>query len=329
MQKDIVPVFKRYSQNPILTPADLPLNAGYYVFNPGAVKIDGEYILLVDVFHMEGSICFWLARSRNGYDFKFDPQPVKWPEPPSWWPENGCYDPRITQIGDDFFIMYGSHVNDLGTRLGIVKTRDFTEFEFISIASEINNRNGVLFPEKINGMFCRMERPFGGGEHSPCDMWLSYSPDLIHWGQSRPMMQSRSGHFDGLKIGGGSVPIRVDEGWLIIYHGVTTCCSGSIYSLFTAILDADDPTKILNRSKYPVLFPQMPYETTGRVLNVVFTCNSILEPDGMVKIYYGAADSCIGLAEASLKELIASTKTPYHFMTGVEDRHDSQILAMT
>ena len=222
---------QRFKGNPILTAADLPANTGYFILNPGAVKFNGEYLLLVDVFHVEGGIIFWIARSRDGYRFRFDPKPVDWPRPPSWWNENGVYDPRITRIGDEYFICYGSHDNTLGTRIAFAKTRDFESFEFISVGSEINNRNGALFPEKINGLYCRLDRPFGGGEQSPCDMWMSFSPDLVYWGGSRPVMTTRPGGWDQLKLGAGAPPIRVDEGWLILYHGVSASCDGSIYCL--------------------------------------------------------------------------------------------------
>lgn len=306
-------MFIRYPKNPILTAGDLPCKA-FYVLNPGAVKYRDEYLLLVDVFHVEGGILFWLARSRNGYDFTFDPAPVSWPASYPWWEENGVYDPRITRFGDDYFIMYGSHNNALGTRIGIVKTRDFIAFERVAIASEINNRNGVLFPEPINGRYCRLDRPFGGDEHSPCDSWLSFSPDLVYWGESRPFMRTRPAHWDQLKLGGGAPPIRINDGWLCLYHGVTGTCDGSIYSLFAAILDYREPWKILGRSKHPVLFPEMAYERSGRVSNVVFTCNALLEDDQTVKIYYGAADACIGLAEAKLSDLVAACYGDYRYM---------------
>lgn len=305
----------RNPRNPILTVADLPCPA-CYVLNPGAVKFRDEYVLLVDVFHREGGIIFWLARSRNGYEFAFDPQPVAWPASFDWWEEHGVYDPRIVEMNGEYLIMYGSHNNRLGTRVGIVKTKDFRTFERISIGSEINNRNGVLFPEKINGLYCRLDRPFGGGESSPCDMWMSFSPDLVYWGESRPVMNARPGHWDQLKLGGGAPPIRVKEGWLCIYHGVAGSCDGSIYSLFACILDAQQPWKVLARSKAPVFFPQMPYERDGRVANVVFTCNAIAEPDGTVRIYYGAADTCIGLAETTIAELVQACYDPYEFMLG-------------
>ncbi len=311
-------VFVRYDKNPVLTADMLPYKA-YYVLNPGAVKFGYEYIMLVDVFHPEGGIIFHIARSRNGYDFKFDPAPVEWPKAYDWWEENGVYDPRITQIGNEFFIMYGSHNNKLGTRLGIVKTTDFKRFERVSICSEINNRNGVLFPEKVNGRYCRLERPFGGGETSPCDMWMSFSQDMIYWGEQRPVMTARPCHWDHLKLGGGAPLIKIDQGWLCIYHGVSPSCDGSLYSLFAAILDYKDPWKVIARSKAPVMFPETHYEREGRVANVVFTCNAIVEPDETVKIYYGAADTCIGLAEAKLSDLIEACYRDYEFVLNVSN----------
>lgn len=306
--------FQRHPENPVLTIKDLPEDAGYFLLNPGAVKFNGTYLLLVDVFHKEGGIVFWIARSRDGIHFTFDPSPLQMPACEDGWEENGCYDPRITEIDGEFIIMYGSHNNILGTRLGIIKTTDFVHFERVSNASEVNNRNGALFPEKINGLYCRFDRPFAGDEHSPCDMWLSFSPDLVFWGKTRPSLMSRPAHWDQLKVGAGAPPIRIKEGWLEIYHGVSNTCDGSIYSLFAAILDYKEPWKVIARSKTPLLFPETPYECSGRVSNVVFTCNAILEPDDTVRIYYGAADSCIGCAEMPLADIVKKCFDDYHYM---------------
>ncbi len=305
-------MLKRNDQNPLLTVSDLPCEA-YYILNPGVAKYQEQYLLLVDVFHIEGGIIFWLARSSNGVDFTFDPEPINWPESYDWWEENGVYDPRITQIDNEYFIMYGSHNNEQGTRLGIVKTTDFEHYERVAIASEVGNRNGIMFPEKIGGRYCRFERPFMD-EDKPCNMWMSYSEDMHYWGDARIVMYSRPAHWDDFKLGGGAVPIRVNKGWLSIYHGVHRTCDGAIYSLFAAIHDADDPSQVIARSKYPILFPNAPYEKAGRVSNVVFTCGALLEDDGMVKVYYGAADACIGMAEAKLEDIIASCYQDYDFM---------------
>ena len=313
-------LMKRYEGNPILTIDDLPEGVGYYILNPGAIKFNGEYLLLVDVFHVEGSICFWIARSKDGYHFKFDPAPVDWPEMPAdtGWEEHGCYDPRITKIEDEYFIFYGSNNNGKGTRIALAKTKDFVKFEHVALTSELNNRNAALFPEKINGMYCRFERPFHGDEFSPCYMWMSFSKDLEFWGKHRESLLPRPGHWDHQKIGAGAPPIRVKEGWLEIYHAVNPTCDGSIYMLYAAILDYKEPWKVIARSKYPLLFPEAEYEQKGRVRNVVFTCNAILEDDGMVKVYYGAADTCIGVAEAPLDEIVKSCFEPYKYTLGLK-----------
>jgi len=309
-------LMKRYEGNPILTVDDLPEKGiAYYVLNPGAVKFNGEYLILADVFHREGSIIFWLARSKDGYNFKFDPEPVDWPAMPedTGWIEDGVYDPRITRFGDEYYIFYGSHDNRLGTRIALAKTRDFVKFEHVALTSELNNRNGALFPEKINGMYCRFERPFPGDDFSPCYMWMSFSKDLEFWGRHRESLKPQPCHWDTQKLGAGAPPIRIKEGWLEIYHGVNPSCDGSIYMICAAILDYKEPWKVIARTKYPILFPETDYEQRGRVRNVVFTCNAILEDDGMVKIYYGAADSCICVAEAPLDEIVKACYEPYRF----------------
>lgn len=309
-------LLKRYAGNPILTIDDLPPGTGYYILNPGAVRFKDEYLLLVDVFHREGGIIFWLARSRDGYNFKFDPAPVNWPviPPETGWVENGVYDPRITQIGEDYYICYGSHNNALGTRIALAKTRDFVKFEHVALTSEMNNRNGALFPEKIDGMYCRFERPFPGDEFSPCYMWMSFSKDLEFWGRHRESIKPRPCHWDHQKLGAGAPPIRIKEGWLEIYHGVQGSCDGSIYMLFAAILDYKEPWKEIARCKYPILFPEADYEQRGRVRNVVFTCNALVTEDNMLRVYYGASDSCIGIAEAPLEEVVKACYEPYKFM---------------
>lgn len=312
-------LLKRYEKNPVLTIDDLPVKGlGYYVFNPGAVKFNGEYLLLVDVFHREGSIIFWIARSKDGYHFKFDPAPVDWPAMPAdtGWIENGVYDPRITKFGDDYYIFYGSNKNGCGTRIALARTRDFVKFEHVAVTSELNNRNAALFPEKIDGMYCRFERPFHGDEFSPCYMWLSFSKDLEFWGRHRESLKPRPCHWDDQKLGAGAPPIRVKEGWLEIYHGVNPSCDGSMYMLFAAILDYKEPWKEIARCKYPILFPETDYEQRGRVRNVVFTCNALVDDDGMVKIYYGASDTCIALAEAPLEEIVKACYEPYQLTLG-------------
>jgi beta-1,4-mannooligosaccharide/beta-1,4-mannosyl-N-acetylglucosamine phosphorylase len=294
----------KHPNNPLVTPDMMPDNI-MWVFNPGAIKHNGEYILMMDAATATANYCFWLARSTDGINFKPDPAPVVWPAPDGDHAETCVYDPRITFIDGEYLITYASQSELHGVRVGIVRTKDFITFERVATASEQANRNGIIFPEKINGLYCRLERPFGNPHTDPANIWLSYSPDLVYWGRSRPVMQIRGGgYWDNHKIGGGAVPIRTDKGWLEIYHGVTKTCSGFIYFLGVCLLDLEDPSKVIARGEDAVLWPSEPYEFNGRVPNVVFACNALLEPDGMVKIYYGAADYCIGLAEGKLEDLI-------------------------
>lgn len=295
-------ILAKHLANPVLSPGEFPAEI-MYAFNPGATRFNGEYLLMVDAATLAQPIVFWIARSQDGVRFTLDPEPVSWPAPLPEHAEDCVYDPRITFIDGEYVILYASSSESSGVRVGIVKTKDFEVFKRVSIASEQGNRNGVLFPEKINGLYVRLDRPFGD-PNDTCGMWISYSPDLIYWGQSRPVLQPRAGLWDSLKVGAGAVPIRTDKGWLEIYHGVTTTAAGLIYRLGVCLLDLEDPSKVIARGEDAILWPEHSYEMTGRVGNVVFTCNALVDDDETVRIYYGAADTCVGLAEGKLTDLI-------------------------
>ncbi|EIP99392.1 putative glycosylase [Opitutaceae bacterium TAV1] len=304
-------IFQKHPLNPLLTPADFPGGRVMYAFNPGAIKVGDEYLMIVDAATLAQPVVFWLARSRDGIQWTVDPEPLDWPAPDHTHAEDCVYDPRITpEPGNpgSYLLMYASSSEATGCRLGLVRTRDFKKFERIGIVSEQGNRNGVLFPEKINGLYARLDRPFGD-PNDTCGIWLSYSPDLIYWGRTEPVMSARPGLWDSLKVGAGCVPIRTGKGWLEIYHGVTNTGAGLIYRLGVCLLDLENPAKVIARGEDAVLWPEHDYELTGRVGNVTFTCNAIVEEpdtdsDQTVRIYYGAADTCIGLAEAKLSDLI-------------------------
>lgn len=300
----------KYAGNPVVKPTDLPEGI-MYVLNPGAIKHNGEYLLMMDAATLPTPIVFWFARSKDGINFIPDPTPVKnWPRWSDDVVESCIYDPRITRIGDEYIIMYASHASNRGVRTGVVKTSDFINFERIPQENtDQDNRNSVLFPEKINGWYVRFDRPMTG-ETDPGDMCISYSRDLRSWENSQVLMTPRPGCWDSHKIGGGAAPIKTDRGWLCLYHGVDRTCNGFIYRLGVMLLDLHDPSKIIARSPNPVLWPEHDYEFNGRVPNVTFACNALLEDDGTVKVYYGAADTCIGLAEATLEDLIAACAAP-------------------
>jgi predicted GH43/DUF377 family glycosyl hydrolase len=297
-------VFNKHHDNPIITAADLPEDI-MYVLNPGAIKHNGEYIMMMDAATTSTPIIFWLARSQDGVNFTPDPTPIAWPRWSDDQVENCVYDPRITKIDDEYIIMYASHVPGRSVRTGVVRTRDFVIFERIEQEeTSQTNRNSALFPGKIAGQYVRFDRPMLDGAWDPSDMCISYSHDLQHWRRSKTLMQPRPGCWDSHKIGAGAVPIKTDKGWLEIYHGVDKTASTYIYRLGVMMLDLDDPSKIISRGVCPVLWPEHDYELDGRVTNTTFTANALLDDDGTVRMYYGAADACIGLATAKLDDLI-------------------------
>jgi predicted GH43/DUF377 family glycosyl hydrolase len=295
-------LLNKYEKNPIITSEMMPEEV-LYTFNPGAIKHNGEYIILSDVTMLDDIHRLWVLRSRDGYNFIPDPGPARWPEADPEHSETCTYDPRITKMGDEYIILYASDLSQNDVRIGIVKTKDFNTFERISVASELGNRNGALFPEKIDDLYLRFDRPFGN-ELNPCFMWVSYSPDLVFWGKSKPVTYKGKPFHDGHKMGAGAVPIKTDKGWLEIYHTVSTTCNGFIYRLKAMLLEPQDPSKIIGYTRNFILWPEHDYEMKGRVMNVVFTCNAIAEEDGTMKIYYGAADTNIGLATGRIDELV-------------------------
>ena len=297
-------LLKKYENNPVMCPAMMPKDV-LYTFNPGAIYHDGEYILMMDVTTLDDIHRIWIARSKDGIHFTPDPEPAPWPAPDPTHPETCTYDPRITKIGDEYIILYASDLSQNQVRVGILRTKDFKSFERVAIGSDLGNRNGCLFPEKIGGLYCRMDRPFGN-EQEPCSIWVSYSPDLVFWGKSRPMTYKGQPFLDGYKIGAGAVPIKTEEGWLEIYHTVSQTCNGFIYRLKAALLDLEDPSKVLKYTRDFILWPEHEYEMKGRVANVVFTCNALCDDGENVRIYYGASNTNIGLATGKLKDIIAA-----------------------
>ena len=300
---------KRYEGNPILTARDFPRPVNS-VFNAGAAKHGDEYVLLNRVEDLEGISCLWAARSQDGVHFTPDPQPamVRATEGHyATYEEYGIEDPRITRIDGVYYITYTCY-SRYAPCVGLARTSDFRTFERMGIITLPQNKDVVLFPEKVGGCYARLDRPsivvgkcdVGG------DIWISYSPDLLHWGDPRPVMQPRKGgRWDNKKIGAGAPPIKTEQGWLEIYHGVRETGSGVLYRLGAVLLDLEDPSRVIGRAAEPVLSPAATEDFLGDVMNVVFTCGAILEDDGEIKIYYGAADQVMCLATAPVDEVIA------------------------
>jgi predicted GH43/DUF377 family glycosyl hydrolase len=272
------------------------------IMNAGAVKHDGHYVLLVRVEDMRGRSVFVPARSQDGLHFTLCAHSAMSPAqdgPFAQFESRGVEDPRITELDGVFYVVYTAY-SSYGTRLSLAKTEDFEEIERIALISEPDNKNGALFPEKINDRYARLERPRDGG-----NIWISYSDDLIYWGSSVPVMAPRGGGFwDSNRVGCAAPPIRIDDGWLMTYYGVKSTSAGPIFRLGAAVLDAEDPCKVLKRTSVPLLTPREPYERIGDVGNVVFCCGAILEDDGELKVYYGAANEAICLGSAQLGEIL-------------------------
>lgn len=297
----------RHPENPILTVDDLPVEANA-VFNSGAVKHAGRYRMMLRIEDVDRFQHFRMAESEDGIRFTVSNHPVVLPEDPAAERYEGTiYDPRITPLVDEgrYVIGYAAH-SYLGVRIGMMETPDFETFSRLPFGSAVDNRNGALFPRKIGGRYVRLERPQTIKDRG--DLWISRSPDLVHWGEYDCIAETRQHAWDQWKLGAGAVPIETDEGWLCIIHGACKTASGAIYRLGVILLDLEDPSRVIGRSRSAVLAPKELYERVGDVPNVVFTAGAIPEPDGTVKIYYGGADTCMCLATARLDDLIRAAR---------------------
>jgi predicted GH43/DUF377 family glycosyl hydrolase len=295
--------FKRFKGNPILTREDVPYPCNT-VFNAAACKFRDEYILLLRIEDLSGVSHLTIARSENGYEFEVDSEPWIVPsnderfEP---YERYGIEDPRITQIEEYYYITYTAF-GPFGPRVGIGRTKDFVKFERISFATEVDNKDAVLFPEKIDGLYVMIDRPLGWGAQRG-DIWIQFSPDLVFWGKARVLLSPEPG-WSSAKLGISTPPIKTEKGWLAFYHGVRETGGGRLYRVGAILMDLKHPEKIIGYTPHFIFGPEEDYERTGDVPNVVFPCGVILEDDRTLKLYYGAADTCIALAEAHLDDII-------------------------
>lgn len=239
-----------------------------------------------------------VARSRDGVHFDVEPRPALVAADPL--EAFGVEDPRITSLDGALWVNYTA-VSDAGIATALAVTGDFVRFERKGIIFPPNNRDAAIFPARIGGRVCAIHRPMPEGIGRPA-IWLAWSDDLVHWGGHQLVAGPRAGRWDDLKIGGGAVPFEVDGGWLAIYHGVTA--EPLTYSLGALLLDRSDPSRVLGRSRQPILAPAAAYEVGGFFGNVVFTCGAILSGD-TVRVYYGAADGVTALADIRLADIMA------------------------
>ena len=303
-ENDNSPIW-RYENNPIIGRHDIP--RANSIFNSAVVPYKGEFAGVFRCDDRTGHMDLYVGHSKDGvkWDISNDPI-VMYNEQGEVVPYEYRYDPRVLFMDDKWYVTWcnGFH----GPTIGVAYTTDFVHFTQLENAFLPFNRNGVLFPRKINGRYMMMSRPSDNG-HTPFgDIYVSQSSDLEFWGHHRWMMGTWGG-WQSTKVGPGPVPIETDEGWLMIYHGVITTCNGFVYRISTAILDKDEPWKVLYRSHDYLMGPETIYECTGDVPNVVFPCALLVDQDtGRITMYYGCADTVVGMAFTTLDELIKFTK---------------------
>jgi len=294
----------RHHGNPILTPDDMPF-ACYSVYNAGATLFNGKVLLLLRVEDFEMNSDFFVATSDDGIHFDVSSDAIDYPlsETEKRVEPSHRFDMRITSINGAYYVCHAAWLGSFGCCIGMARTEDFVRFTPIGNISMPSNRNAVLFPEKIAGLYARLERPLTGSGRNGMGMWISYSPDLEFWGRAMPI-QMPPRYWCKSKSGAGAIPIRTDQGWLEIYHGCSTNCSTLNYHLGVVLLDLVDPSKVIAAPKAFILGPQKDYECAGQVPNVVFTSGAVEMPDGTLNVYYGAADTRVCVAQTTVKELL-------------------------
>lgn len=303
--KSEIPVW-RYSENPII--GRNPSEGVARIFNSAVMPYEGEFIGVFRGEQTNGIPYIYLGRSKDAIHWDFDKEKIPFKD------ENGndfmpkyAYDPRLVKVEDTYYIIWCQDF--YGAAIGIAKTQDFKTFTRIENPFLPFNRNAVLFPRKINDKFMMLSRPSDSG-HTPFgDIFISESPDMEYWGKHRHVMGKGSEWWQNVKIGGGAAPIETSEGWLLFYHGVTGTCNGYVYSIGGAILDIDNPSVVKYRCDTFLLTPEEWYEERGFVPNVTFPCATIHDAEsGKIAIYYGCADTYVGLAFTEVDEIVSYIK---------------------
>jgi predicted GH43/DUF377 family glycosyl hydrolase len=307
-------LFVRHPGNPLLSAADWPY-AAHSVFNPGATRLpSGETLLLVRVEDRRGISHLTAARSQDGIGgWRIDAQPT-FSAAPEQHPEElwGVEDARIVHLESlgRFAITYTAY-SRAGPLVALALTEDFHTFERQGAIMSPEDKDAAFFPRQFGGRWALIHRPVPDSRGAKANMWLSFSPDLRNWGDHTVLLEARDGAWwDAGKIGLSPQPIETAEGWLVIYHGVRMTPAGALYRVGLALLDMDDPRQVLRRGEEWVVGPQAPYEVTGDIPNVVFPCGAVLDADsGELRLYYGAADTCIGLMTAQIADILDWLRT--------------------
>jgi predicted GH43/DUF377 family glycosyl hydrolase len=296
-------LFKRYKGNPILTPENWPYAANA-VFNPGATKMGSETLLLVRVEDLRGFSHLTVARSADGFtNWQIDSKPTLEADPESREERWGLEDPRIVWLEEQkqYAITYTSF-SEGGPTVSLAITKNFKTFQRLGTLLPPEDKDACMFPRRFRGRFALIHRPI---VRSEAHMWLSFSPDLKHWGDHRAIVKTRGAYWDCHRVGLACQPIEIPQGWLTFYHGVRVTAAGAIYRIGLALLDLNEPWKVLRRSDEWILGPRDCYERVGDVGDVVFPCGATVnEVERTINLYYGAADTAVAVATANLDEVI-------------------------
>ena len=291
----------RHDENPIIGRNPLP-NVSR-IFNSAVMPFEGSFVGVFRGEQRDGIPHVYFGRSKDALHWDFENEKIAFTD------ENGvpfqplyAYDPRLVKVDDTYYIIWCQDM--YGAAIGMASTKDFTTFTRLENPFLPYNRNAVLFPRKINGNFVMLSRPCDNGHTAFGDIFVSESPDMVYWGKHRHVMGRSDRWWENLKIGGGAAPIETDKGWLMLYHGVVNTCNGYVYSVGAAILDIDEPSRVLHRCGNYILAPEEWYEERGFVPNVCFPCATIHDSaTGRIALYYGCADSYVGVAYTTAQEI--------------------------
>ncbi|HET9647068.1 MAG TPA: hypothetical protein VFP34_02415 [Microlunatus sp.] len=304
-------LFRRHPGNPLLTPNRWPYSINA-VMNAGAALVDGETVLLCRAEDRRGISELTVARSHDGFsNWVVESTPLLAPTPGVLHESWGLEDPRLTYVAElDAWIIAYTSFGPGGPSLSLARTSDFRTADRLGMVRAPEDKNGALLSRRIGGDWVLFHRPVTAMQ-ARADVWLSRSPDLVSWHAPEPVFAAREGSWwDSARIGIGPPPMETPEGWLLVYHGVRQTVAGALYRAGLALLDLDDPARVIRRCEEWVLGPSEPYERMGDVPGVVFPCGLVHVPEtDELRLYYGAADTCIAMATASLSDVLAFVVT--------------------
>lgn len=307
-------VVTRHPENPIVTRDQFPV-ALEGAYNSGCIKLkNGRYVMASRVNYYNQKSTIWLLDSTDGVHFTARPEPMIGIPQEDWWEyyaTDVIYDPRMTYVEDtgELLMTIACH-GSRGCRIALFRSKDDTKtWEFIGYQGIPDHRNTVIFPKKIGGLYACLDRPnlsnAGGNGGGRGGIWIKYSPDLVFWGKAERIVGPENFLNHGIGgIGAGAPPFLTEKGWMCIIHCVMPSAMTLIYTVGAMVLDKDDPSKVIATAKHPILVPDEPYEVQGLIQTVCFPCGAVVENNGEVKIYYGAADRVTALGITTVNKLL-------------------------